>query len=114
MSSILDEAKRQQALAEAARKRNLPEWQHEMAQAVDDATIRSLVNDFRRGVPGPSSLAGGPTIQSRRQGSGWSEPVPLTNPPGVALADKLMDQQDRIDRVKRARELKGFPPDDAA
>jgi hypothetical protein len=112
MSTIQDE-KQKAALAERARKAGLPEWQQEMSENVGSDLIQDIVRDFRRGPPGPSSIAGSPTVQAK-QGSGWSEPLPLSNPPGVDLADKLMDQQDRIDRVKRARELKGLPPDDAA
>jgi hypothetical protein len=109
--SILDEAKRQQALAEAARKRNLPEWAHEMAQAVDDATIRSLVYDFRRGVPGPSSLAGKPTIQHKQQGSGWSDPVPLSNPPGVSIADRMNGSARSLGSSEKGQGAKGCWPD---
>jgi hypothetical protein len=32
------------------------------------------------------------------RGSGWREAAPLTPPPGIAQADKLMDAQDARDR----------------
>jgi hypothetical protein len=34
-------------------------------------------------------------------GTGWRESSPLSNPPGTALADKLMDAQNRRDRAER-------------
>jgi hypothetical protein len=40
-------------------------------------------------------------------GSGWVAPTPLSNPPGVAQADRLMDEQDRRDRAELARKLGG-------
>jgi hypothetical protein len=103
---------RQAALAAEARKRGISEATLEAAKAVPDDVVRSLVSDFRRGPSQPSSIAGAPTVQAK-QGSGWSEPLPLSNPPGVDLADKLMDQQDRIDRIRRERMLNGLPPDAA-
>ena len=33
-------------------------------------------------------------------GTGWVEPRPLEPPPGVALADRLDDAQDEIDRAE--------------
>jgi hypothetical protein len=33
--------------------------------------------------------------------SGWVEPLPLRPPPGVALADKIVDAQDKKDRLER-------------
>jgi|SRR6516164_1940621 hypothetical protein len=113
--STLQEERRKQALAERAKKAGLPEWQQEMVENVGSDVVADVVRDFRRGLSPPSSIAGGPTVQHKKQGgSGWSEPLPLSNPPGVQLADRLMDQQDQIDRIRRKRMLKGLPPDDAA
>ena len=113
MSTIEDE-RQKAALAERARKRGLQPWQLEMVETVDDATVRSLVSDFRGGPSQPSSIAGAPAVQHKKQGgSGWNDPLPLSNPPGVNLADRLMDQQDQIDRIRRKRMLKGLPPDAA-
>jgi len=33
--------------------------------------------------------------------SGWSDPLPLRNPPGTELVDRLVDAQDRKDRAER-------------
>jgi hypothetical protein len=38
-------------------------------------------------------------------GTGWAHEVPLSPPPGVAQADKLMDAQDRRDRAELAQRL---------
>jgi hypothetical protein len=45
----VEDAKRQQALAEEARRRGIPEWQLEASRAVPDDLVRSIVDDFRRG-----------------------------------------------------------------
>ena len=112
--SAIEEERQRAALAERARKRGLQPWQLEMVETVDDATVRSLVSDFRGGPSQPSSIAGAPAVQHKKQGgSGWNDPLPLSNPPGVNLADRLMDQQDQIDRIRRKRMLKGLPPDAA-
>jgi hypothetical protein len=38
-------------------------------------------------------------------GTGWAREIPLSNPPSVAQADKLMDEQDRRDRAELAQRL---------
>jgi hypothetical protein len=38
------------------------------------------------------------------KGTGWVDPVPLSNPPGVAQADRLMDAADKADRVELAKQ----------
>ena len=111
--STIEEERQKAALAERARKRGLQPWQLEMVETVDDATIRSIVSDFRTGPSQQSSIAGAPTVQTKQKGTGWSEPLPLSNPPGLDLADRLMDQQDQIDHIRRERMLKGLPPDAA-
>jgi hypothetical protein len=110
--SIIEEAKRQQALAEAARKRNLPEWQHEMAQAVDDATIKSLVSDFRRGPPGPSSIVKtDPKVEIEARRTSTSEPRPLVTP-HVDYVDRVAAGFAARDRAKLVKELRGEQDDD--
>jgi len=104
---------RQAALAAEAKRRGISEATLEMSRAVPTDLVQSLVRNFSRGVSPPSSIASAPTVQTKQKGSGWSEPLPLCNPPGVELADRLMDQQDRIDRIRRERMLKGLPPDAA-
>ena len=107
MSSATEDAKRQQALALEARRRGIPEWQLEAAKAVDDALVRSIVDDFRRGPSQPSSMAHkGPAPEPKR-GSGWAEPVSV-EVPGVKLVDEICDHFARLDKaeqVKQALEL---------
>jgi hypothetical protein len=50
----------------------------------------------------PSNARGGNVAGS---GTGWQAPTPLSNPPGVAQADRLMDAQDARDRAELARKL---------
>jgi hypothetical protein len=52
-------------------------------------------------VPGVSSGGGGVP----GSGTGWAREIPLSNPPGVKQADRLMDEQDRRDRAELARKL---------
>jgi hypothetical protein len=48
-------------------------------------------------VHGPSGIAG--------SGTGWVTPPPLGPPPGVAQADRLMDEADRRDKAELAQRL---------
>jgi hypothetical protein len=84
----------------------LPAWQREMVAAVPDAVLRDVVNDSRRGVSEASSMAktpgAPPPVARPRPGN---EPTPLRPPPGVALCDALMDEQDRKDRAELMERL---------
>jgi hypothetical protein len=85
---MIEEAKRQAVIAEEAKRRGLPEWHHEMANAVPDSLIRSIVADSRRGPPQRSSPA------PAKAGSGWVEPQALGPRPAseVALVDRLVER----------------------
>jgi hypothetical protein len=48
-------------------------------------------------VRGPSGILG--------SGTGWVTPPPLSPPPGVAQADRLMDHADAQDRIALARQI---------
>ena len=102
--SATEDAKRQAALAEEARRRGIPEWQLEAARAVPDDVVRSLVEDFRRGPAQPSSplKQSGRTVEVNR-GSGWQDAAPLSQPPGIKIMDAMMDQQDKIDKAERIK-----------
>jgi hypothetical protein len=56
-------------------------------------------------IPATPSADGSGPANVPGSGTGWQEPRPLGPPPGVALADKLMDEQDRRDRAELARKL---------
>jgi hypothetical protein len=80
-----------------------PEAQAEMVRVVDAGDLmRDLRSDARR----TTTLAplGGDRAPKPR-GSGWRNPAPLSNPPGVGLADKLMDKADEADRFELAQRL---------
>jgi hypothetical protein len=78
-----------------------PEATRIMVEAVGDGMVRDIVNGNRA----PTQLAPlasppvGPRVADEDR-SGWREPAPLSNPPGVAIADRLMDAQDARDRAE--------------
>ena len=75
---------------------------------LDDATVKGIALRDARAPTGPSSQGAIPSSQQVSnvrgagggRGSGWSEPSPLSNPPGVNWADRLMDAQDARDRAE--------------
>ena len=88
----------------------------EMARAVPDHVMKNIAMRDARAPTGPSSAGVVPSSQQVRgtgggRGSGWSEPTPLSNPPGVNWADRLMDHQDAKDRaelIEREAKLKAM------
>ena len=53
--------------------------------------------------PGPSG-AREPEV---KRGSGWGDPAPLSQPPGIKYIDQQIDVQDAIDRAELKRRLGG-------
>jgi hypothetical protein len=51
-----------------------------------------------RVVGAPPTVTPGEAVKP----SGWVDPLPLKSPPGVAIADKIVDGQDRRDRAEQA------------
>jgi hypothetical protein len=51
-----------------------------------------------RVVGAPKTVTPGEPVKP----SGWVDPLPLKSPPGVAIADRIVDGQDREDRVEAA------------
>jgi hypothetical protein len=89
------------------------ETKRDLAKAIPDDLARDLHADLARGNPitaSPSQLTpdrgGGERVEIRR-GTGWQEERKLETPPGIALADRLMDMQDAIDRADLQRRLGG-------
>jgi hypothetical protein len=78
----------------------------EMVNVVPDPVLRGIVRD-NQAPQGPSSAGAIPSSQQISNvrgaggGSGWAREVPLSPPPGVAQADRLMDVQDAKDRQDR-------------
>jgi hypothetical protein len=87
------------------KKQFVPEWQRQMADAVGDDLVRSLVSDFRRGPSQPSSLGTTPDKKPEepKSGSGWTAPLDV---PGIKLVDQLCEHQDRLDKLEKAQQLK--------
>jgi hypothetical protein len=87
-----------------------------MNEACDSKTLADIVADNRNSVFLPSNpaatvrVSGAGTVvdgEAKPRGSGWQE-VPSIDqwkPPGLEAMDALVDQQDRIDKAKLAREL---------
>jgi hypothetical protein len=87
------------------------ETKRELAKSFPADLVRDLRSDALKPNPvtGTSQAQlsqdhGGGRVQIQR-GTGWQEPNPLGAPPGVALADRLMDMQDAIDKADLQRRL---------
>jgi hypothetical protein len=76
----------------------------DLANAVPDALMRELRTDARKPNPVTQGAVPQPQPQSQRRG-GWVQPRPIEPPPGVALADRLVDAQDEIDKAELAVKL---------
>jgi hypothetical protein len=71
--------------------------------------MKGVVHDNRAPTGRPGMIPEQPSNVRPDSGpantSGWREASPLRPPPGVAQADKLMDEQDRRDRAELAQKL---------
>ena len=107
--TIKDDARRQQALADEAKARGIPEWQLEAARAVGTDAVRDIVADSRRGsVHEPRSIMPeGANAKPAPKGNGWVTPPQVGDwsPPGERFMNQMMDAQDARDRAELAREL---------
>jgi len=80
-----------------------------MAQDPSNQVMRGVIQD--RHAPTSPSFAGtsGAVSGVHRDGpvntSGWRDAAPIGPPPGVAQADRLMDAQDRRDKIELAQRL---------
>jgi hypothetical protein len=75
-----------------------------MIAAMPDQLMAGIVNDHRRGVSAPASMAstpGAPPPEPRPRGAGWREQIPLGPAPGLKYMDAMMDHQDAKDRAER-------------
>ncbi len=94
----------EKALIELARLRGVSPERLRMRLAVGDDVIRDIVRDNRSrshstSLMKPQREAERPKVEAKE--------VPLGPPPGIAIADRLMDQADRLDRRELAKRLKG-------
>jgi hypothetical protein len=72
--------------------------------------MAGVVHDNRNAPTSPTGMiprsGGGDARQPASSSTpGWVAPTPLSNPPGVAQADRLMDAADRADRIELAQRL---------
>ena len=93
-----------------AKASGVPDWAIDMANAVPTDMIRDIVHD-NRAPTGPSAAGVIPSSQQMSNvrlggnGTGWQHAIPLSNPPGTAQADRIVDEFDRRDRAELARKL---------
>jgi hypothetical protein len=78
-----------------------PEVMAEMARAVGSETIRGIVKSGGVGVLQSTATTPTPTRVSVQNTSGWRDPGPLGQPPGISLIDRQLDVQDAKDRAER-------------
>jgi hypothetical protein len=77
-----------------------------MVEAVPDHLMRDIVRDHQGAPTGPTTMnpaltsRGGSPANVPGSGTGWAREIPLSPPPGVAQADRLMDAQDQRDRAE--------------
>ena len=74
-----------------------PQAMRVMIEAVGDDAVSGIVRDGRA-PQNLSPLAAEGTVRPRLP-SGMREPTPLGPPPGIAIADRLMDAADARDRA---------------
>jgi hypothetical protein len=108
--TIADEARAQLALEARARRAGREPWAQRIVEATDDALLRDIVRDNRRSVHQgtgiiPDAAHGAGAARPPVGHNGWVEPLPIKDwrPPGQAVMDRLMEQQDALDRAERTR-----------
>jgi hypothetical protein len=109
MSGIMDDAKKQAALAAEARRAGIPEWQMEMARAVGNDLVRNIVADNRAQPEGPSSLIPRSSRDHAEPIPKGSGETPIKPVDGVRWIDQIADHFAALDRLERERRLKGGP-----
>jgi hypothetical protein len=81
----------------------------EMARAVPDAMMREIAMKDHRAPTGPSGQGIVPgsqqlsNIRGTGRGTGWSEPTPLSNPPGTRLIDAIAIADEVRQRAEKKR-----------
>jgi hypothetical protein len=99
----------------------LPEYMRDLVEAVPTDLVKQIAEDFRSYNPAPRSLTPPATatpIDAGRvvtggdapvasTGTGWADSPQIKDwkAPGLSIMDRMMDQQDAIDRAERIRQL---------
>jgi hypothetical protein len=84
------------------------DWATRSQGVCDDQLMADIVNDNRGGpstYSSPLPKAASQQTTEPQDGSGWRDAPAIKPPEGVALVDKLVDMQDRLDAVARAHQM---------
>jgi hypothetical protein len=81
-----------------------------VVQAMMKAVPDRLMRDLRADAQKPNPVTGGMTKPEMEPpkaigNKGWIDERPLSPPPGIDLMDRMMDEQDKIDRAELALRL---------
>ena len=82
-----------------ARASMSPQVMRDMVRAVGDDVVRGIVDGRAPAALAPLADAAARPRVAQEDRSGWRTAQALSNPPGVAQADRLMDAQDQRDRA---------------
>jgi hypothetical protein len=80
----------------------------DFARAIPDKLAADLRSDalkpnpVTQSVPAQLTKGGNDRVQIAR-GTGWVDAPPISRPPGIDLADRMLDVQDRIDAAERRK-----------
>jgi hypothetical protein len=96
-----------------ARERQMNSWMppnavQDLVNGEPPGFMAGVVKDNRNAPTSPTGMIpreSGARAPVPSPTPGWSDPAKLGPPPGVAQADKLMDEQDRRDRAELAQRL---------
>src|SRR5262245_52434524 len=75
----------------------------DLINAVPESVMRGLRADAQK--PNPVTGQAAPQSQQVERGSGWREAIPIQSPPGIEHCDRMMDEQDKVDRAELALRL---------
>jgi hypothetical protein len=98
------------------------EWVKDLRRVVGDKLMKDIVDDFRSYNPAPRSTLSPPaTVQIQgagrvvggsdgpvaSTGTGWADSPQIKDwkAPGLEIMDRMMDQQDALDKAERIRQL---------
>jgi hypothetical protein len=87
------------------------DWLRRSLKACGNDVMRDIVGDSRRGdiharasvIPTPKATSQQSETPADR--SGWRDAPAIKPPEGVAIIDKLVDMQDKLDAAARARQF---------
>jgi len=69
-----------------------------------DQTMRGVIADSRRGIPTSASMIPNSQREDETPRATSAGSVPVTSPPGIDIIDRMVDAQDRTDRIAAIRQ----------